>query len=116
MIYQTVTSDDFVRAFDEANRSENFSTMARRELFEWLEDYSDALAGGMQLDVIGICCDWSEYTAEELIEQFGYMIDLPDGTKPDDDEFPDLIESLQDHGTLIIVEHVMDDPTYLFME
>ena len=63
MIFQTVTSDDFVRAFDEANRSENFTIAGRLALFDYLEDYSDELSGGMQLDVIGLCCQFSEYNS-----------------------------------------------------
>ena len=116
MIYQTVTSNDFVRAFDEANRADQFSVQARRELFDWYDELAESVGEGFELDVIGICCDWAEYTAEELIEQFGYMIDLPKGASPDDDAFPKLVEHLQDYGVLIIVEHVMEDPTYLFSE
>ena len=83
MIYQTVNEFDFVRAFDDANRSANFSREARRVLFEYYEDLSDDMGEDIELDPIGICCEWAEYTARELLEQYGddvriyrYIIDL----------------------------------------
>ena len=116
MIYQTVTESDFVRAFDEANRSANFTIMARRELFDWYNELSESMDDAYELDVIGICCEWSEYTAEELIEQYGYLVDFPDGGTLDNDEFDDLVLELEDRGYLITVEHIGEDSTYLYME
>jgi len=119
MIYQTVTEQDFIRAFDNMNRSNNFTPVARRALFEWYDELSDDMPGGFELDPIGICCDWSELTAEELIEEYGYLIDMTGEETPEDDEFPELVEFLQDNYTLLIVEHIGPDgpsETYLFME
>jgi len=83
MLYQTVTEQDFIRAFDDMYRSENFSREARRALFEYLDDMSDDIGEDIELDPIAICCEWCEYTADELFEQYGdadpvyrYVIDL----------------------------------------
>ena len=119
MIYQTVNESDFIRAFDDRGRGDNFSPEARRALFELYDDLSDDMDNKIELDVIGICCDWSEHTADELISEFGYMIDIPDGTDEDSEEFPELVEYLQDNHTLMIVEHIGPDgpyETYLLME
>jgi len=83
MIYQTVDEQDFIRAFDDMDRSENFSREARRALFEYLDDMSDDIGEDIELDPIGICCEWAELDADELFEQYGdadpvyrYVIDL----------------------------------------
>ena len=36
---QTITEDEFIRAFDDYNRSENFTVAARRAMFEYFEEY-----------------------------------------------------------------------------
>ena len=119
MLYQTVTEQDFIRAFDDANRGDNFTPEARRALFEWYEDMAEAMPGGIEFDPIGICCDWSEHTAEEIIREFGYLIDMPDGAGEYSEEFPELVEFLRDNNTLIMVHHIGPDgpfETYLFAE
>ena len=52
---KTITEWDFVNAFDQMNRSENFSVAGRKALFNFLEEVSP----GMELDPIAICCEFS---------------------------------------------------------
>ena len=114
MIYQTVTEFDFVRAFDDANRSANFSREARRVLFEYYEDLSGDMGEDIELDPIAICCDWCEYTERELLRDYGYLVER-DGM--DDDEYlEEMVEALGDRGILLTVEHIGDPDTYLFSE
>lgn len=70
----TVNKFDFVRAFDTADRGNNFSRPAREALFEYLEELEESSGEEMELDVIAICCDWSEYNTalEAAIEMGGY--------------------------------------------
>ena len=115
MIYQTVYSDDFVKAFDEANRSENFSIQARRVLFDWLEDYEEASGDVVMLDVIAICCDWAEYAPEHLISAFGHLVDRLPGTD-DAEYFRALLCELAERFTILRVDQPVGDDTYLFTE
>ena len=55
---QSVSVYDFEQAFDDYDRSNNFSVEGRRALFEFLEE---VMGEDWELDVIGICCDFSEY-------------------------------------------------------
>ena len=66
---QTVNEYDFVRSFDEMNRSANVSRAGRFALFEYLEDvYED----DHEVDVIAICCSFGEYEKlEEYSEAYG---------------------------------------------
>lgn len=115
MIYQTVYSDDFVQAFDDANRSENFSVQARRVLFDWLEDYCEDTGEDIMLDVIAICCDWAEYAPAEIVEQFGHLVDRMPGAD-DAEYFRALLCELLERGTILRVDQPVADDTYLFSE
>ena len=78
-IVKTIDENEFVREFDEYNRSDNFSVKSRRELFDWYEEFSYATeSGDWELDVIAICCEWGEYTRDELISEYSYLIDVED--------------------------------------
>ena len=55
---QTINFRDFVAAFTRTGRNEQFSYSALKALFEYLEDIFD---GDYELDVIALCCVWTEY-------------------------------------------------------
>ena len=63
---QTVNFYDFDRAFKLADRLDNFSYEGRRALFDYLEQYEDDCDIELELDVIGLCCDFTEF--ENLAE------------------------------------------------
>ena len=66
---KTITEWDFVKSFDDVNRSSNFSVAGRKALFEMLEEINP----DMELDPIAICCDFTEYPSlEEWKEDYGY--------------------------------------------
>lgn len=56
----TVTRCDFQDAFQKI-RPENFSYQGLNALFEYLEEYEEDTGQEIELDVIAICCDFSEY-------------------------------------------------------
>ena len=73
MIYQTVDFNSFVKSFKEAGRGDQFSIDGLKMLFDWLEE---AYSGdSFELDVIGLCCEFAEYTPEEFLSEF----DLDEG-------------------------------------
>ena len=67
---QTITEDEFIRAFDDYNRSENFTVAARRAMFEYFEEYEEDTGVEIDLDVIAICCEFSEYANEEEVRDY----------------------------------------------
>ena len=50
--------DRFMRS---DNYKNNFSYEGLHALFEYLEDYEDDTGEEIEFDMIGICCDYSEY-------------------------------------------------------
>lgn len=52
MLTLELYESDFVRLFDEYNRSENFSIPARRKLFEYLDQLSDDIGEDIKIDKV----------------------------------------------------------------
>ena len=55
---QTIYFHDFVAAFKRIDHGEQFSCGGLKALFEYLEDVH---YGNYDLDVVALCCEWSEY-------------------------------------------------------
>ena len=71
MIYKEVTFEEFEKAFKDLERADHFPNTLRH-LFDYRDDLSKDLPEGyLKLDVISLCLDFSEYTLNELIENFG---------------------------------------------
>ncbi len=60
----TVNKYDFERAFM-AIRPDNFSRAGLDAMFDYLNQYEDETDTEIELDVIAICCDFSEYASFE---------------------------------------------------
>ena len=89
-IVQTLDKYSFVRAFEESSRKDQFSHEALEAIFEYLEDYSEqADSNNIEFDIVGICCEWSEMTWQEVA--VSYDVDLSQCT--DDDERIGEVES-----------------------
>ena len=63
---QAMYLSDFRNAFRRADRKENFSYEGLEVLFNYLEE----IYPGYELDVIELCCEYSEMTLEELNEEY----------------------------------------------
>ena len=88
---RTVNVYDFRQAFVDYDRAENFSYAGLEALFEYLVSLEEDTGEEMELDVIGICCDFSEYeNIKEFQEHYG-------------DEYQ-TIEDIEDQTTVIPVD------------
>ena len=56
----TATITDFVNAFEKL-RPSNFSYEGLESLYNYLTDYEQDTGEEIELDVIALCCDYSEY-------------------------------------------------------
>ena len=57
---QTLNEYQFTQEFKRI-RPNQFSYKGLQALFHWFEEYEDGTGDEIELDVIGICCEWSEY-------------------------------------------------------
>lgn len=75
-IVQTLSKYSFVEAFKQSSRKDQFSYEALEAIFEYLEDYSNDSGENVELDIVAICCDWTEMTWQEVAQS--YDVDLSD--------------------------------------
>ena len=69
---QTINFSQFIDAFRDHNRLDNFTYDGLEALFDYLEELGDDCGTEVELDVIALCCEFSEYnTALEAVEQQG---------------------------------------------
>lgn len=98
----TVTFCDFCDAFRNADRNENFSYEGKRALFDYLEEYEESSGDELELDVIAICCDYTEADWQEIADD--YRIDLSDCDDDDDEKQAVVVEYMENNTTLITVD------------
>ena len=93
----------FVSEFDRMGRAENFSLEARRALFDQLESLSSDMGAPIQLDVVAICCEWTEYdSAEDAADQYEFPAVVTDaGITPE--QTAAALEWLQDRTTVLVL-------------
>lgn len=93
----TVTKQDFVKAFDSYNRSNNFSVWAREALFDYLEEIDP----DMELDVIAVCCEYEESTVDEIIENYSVRLLHADDHDDEDTKREAVIAFLERHTSVV---------------
>ena len=96
MITDTIYNSDFVG--NETIRAA-FSYEAANALYAYLMDFSDDIGEDIEFDPVAFRCDWSEYALDELMTDYGYLLD-------DDQEPEDLPEVLENHTTIIKLDSV----------
>jgi hypothetical protein len=67
----TVNFSEFRNLFQQI-RPDNFSYDGLKHLFSWLEQYEEDTGEEMELDVIAICCDFSEDTFKNIADQYDF--------------------------------------------
>lgn len=98
-MYTAVTQSDFTAAFHRANRADNFSHEALVLLFNYLEDLEEQTGEPYELDVVAICCEYSENSAAYLADYYAIDIEEAEG---DEDEIKTLVlDYLSDETTVI---------------
>lgn len=92
---QTVDNSIFRSAFHDMGRGDQFSYEALDLLFDYFEEIDE----DMELDVIAICCDFAESSAEEIAQD--YSIDI-EGL--DEDEIIETVREYLEDNTSIVGE------------
>jgi len=93
MIMKTsVNFYNFQQAFKDMGRDDNFSYAGLKALYNYLADYEEETGEEIELDVIALCCDFSEYESlEDFQADYG-------------DEYA-TIEDIRDSTTVIDIEN-----------
>jgi hypothetical protein len=72
---QTINLYQFRDAFQRMDRGEQFSYEALEILWDWFEDLEKMDGQEIELDVIAICCDYTESSVEQLIRDYSIDCD-----------------------------------------
>lgn len=101
---QTVNLHDFRQAFHDCGRGEQFSYEALGLIFEYFEQLEQDTGAPYELDVIALCCDIAEMTAEKVINDYcvdvDYCIDVKNDASPQEIH-TDAINFLNDNTSVI---------------
>lgn len=90
---QSVNKYDFHNAFETMGRADQFSYEGRQALFDYLEQLEEDCGQEIELDVIALCCDYSETTVKQALEDYSL----------------DSLDDLRDQTTVIEVDTSDDD-------
>lgn len=82
---QTVYFNDFHQAFKNHDRASQFSYEGLELIYDYLISYEDDTNEELELDVIAICCEYSELSVEEIIRS--YSIDADEVEDDEIDQF-----------------------------
>jgi len=98
IMYTQVTENDFIQAFIDMNREDNFSRDGLMSLYNFFEQLEDDTGEPMELDVIAICCDWYESTLDQIRQQYSNILD-------GDEDDGDLLDWLNDETMVIALDN-----------
>jgi hypothetical protein len=71
---QTINLSQFRDAFRSMGLKDQFSYEGLEVLFNGLEEYEEDTGEELDFDVIALCCDFSEMSAQEVIDAYGLDI------------------------------------------
>lgn len=93
-MHKRIYLSDFVEAFNEHGRDNQFPPAALEALFEFFEELEDETGELVELDVIAICCSFTEYDSPQDCAE-DMFLDV------EDMEDEDIISLLQEHTIVI---------------
>ena len=97
---ETINFSRFCDAFRDCSRNNNFSYDGKRALFDYLECYEEDAGEEIELDVIALCCEYTEY---ETLEEFHNDYDKGEY---------ETIEDIRDHTQVIEI----DDNSFIIQQ
>ena len=101
---QTVSKSDFIDQFRVMDRLNNFSYEARGLLFDYLEEYEESTGEELEMDIIAVCCDYSEDSADSIAANYMDAEDYAEFKDLSEDEQIDGIREYLEQNTTIVGE------------
>ena len=98
-IVQSINSVyQFEAAFKEAGRSDQFSWEGLKSLFDYLDDLSEDTGEPIELDVIALCCDYTEDSYSNIAKDYSIKL-----TNAED----------EDQAKQIVIDYLQDNTSYV---
>ncbi len=100
-MYKRLTFSDFRDEFTDYGRSDQFSYDGLKALYEYLEDFYESSGEEFELDVIALCCEFTEYDSiEDYLNDYSSNIDREDYDE-EEEYYEAVLEDLYNHTTVI---------------
>lgn len=108
---KNINFSEFCDTFKSHDRQDQFSYNGKRALFDYLENMEDETSTPIELDVVALCCEYSEYdSAWDAMKEY-QPEDMPVESDPGDDlveiqekNEKEALRWLEDHTQVIPVE------------
>lgn len=107
---QSVNFTMFCDAFRAYGREEQFSYEAKRAIFDYIESYKEDSGEEVELDVIAICCEWSEDRPQDIADYYGIDLEECEDADAIEDAVMEYLEErspaefLLDNGNIVYVQ------------
>ena len=85
--------NDFEKEFRYYGREDNFSWEGLRALFDYLEQYEEDCDQEIELDIIALCCEYTEDSIQNIADNYGIEGDREE-----------ILETLMDNTQVIEVD------------
>ena len=93
----------FREAFRLAGRGDQFSYEGLEVLFDYLDNLSEDIGEPIEMDVVGLCCEYYESSIQEIIDN--YNIDCTiDGEPMSEEEIKETVQEYLEYRTTICGE------------
>ena len=109
---QTIGLCEFRNAFERSGRSNQFSYHGLEFLFDYLTSLENETGEEIELDVVGLCCDFAEDTPEGIANN--YRIDLEDIDTDDEDEARQAVREYLEQETILVGE--TNEGTFVYVQ
>ena len=101
---KTINEIEFINEFEKMNRGNNFSMEGKKALFEYIEQYEEETGEEIELDIIALCCEYTEYkTAIECAKNYNEFA-LSDNELSEEKAEEEAIDFLRDRTAVIEFE------------
>lgn len=107
---KTINYYDFNREFGLYDQTKNsFSNNGKKALFNYLEEYEESTGKEIELDVIALNCNYTEYSSiDELFVDYGYLL-YEEEEESEEEKNKRFLEVIENNTVLIRVNE--DDIT-----
>lgn len=94
-MYMQIDAATFRETFKAYNRQDNFSHDGLNALFEYLEEFESEV-GPVEFDCIAICCEYSEQSFDDIINDYGLDV-------PEDEALSYILDYLEENTTIVAI-------------
>lgn len=108
-IVKTFDLQDFIGEFRAYGRKQDFSDQALEIIFDYLNDLGEVV----EIDVIAICCEYTEQSCADLLEFNSEWVDTSDDM--DNEELAEVARDYLNENTFIVGEYVNNAGATVFV-